>query len=82
MEQPLVVAVDGSAPSLLAVDWAVDEVARLGLPLRLVHAFVPDESDQGATARTGDAHPPCTSGSRRRTSSPRRRSGPVDATPM
>ncbi|WP_190015092.1 universal stress protein [Streptomyces lucensis] len=38
MERPLVVGVDGSEPSLLAVDWAVDEAARHGLPLRLVHA--------------------------------------------
>ncbi|MFE9773726.1 universal stress protein [Streptomyces sp. NPDC005931] len=35
---PLVLGVDGSDPSLLAVDWAVDEAARCGLPLRLVHA--------------------------------------------
>ncbi|WNM36547.1 universal stress protein [Streptomyces sp. Li-HN-5-11] len=38
MELPLVVGVDGSDSSLLAVDWAVDEAARHGLPLRLVHA--------------------------------------------
>ncbi|WP_327714351.1 universal stress protein [Streptomyces sp. NBC_00490] len=38
MELPLVVGVDGSEPSLAAVDWAVDEAARLGLPLRLVSA--------------------------------------------
>ncbi|MDQ0958137.1 nucleotide-binding universal stress UspA family protein [Streptomyces sp. B4I13] len=38
MELPLVVGVDGSESSLQAVDWAVDEAARLGLPLRLVHA--------------------------------------------
>ncbi|MET9101777.1 universal stress protein [Streptomyces antibioticus] len=38
MELPLVVGVDGSASSLRAVDWAVDEAARHGLPLRLVHA--------------------------------------------
>ncbi|MDN0199141.1 universal stress protein [Streptomyces sp. S.PNR 29] len=38
MELPLVVGVDGSDGSLLAVDWAVDEAARHGLPLRLVHA--------------------------------------------
>jgi nucleotide-binding universal stress UspA family protein len=38
MELPLVVGVDGSDGSLLAVDWAVDEAARLGLPLRLVYA--------------------------------------------
>jgi nucleotide-binding universal stress UspA family protein len=37
MDQPLVVGVDGSASSLTAVDWAVDEAARHGLPLRLVH---------------------------------------------
>lgn len=39
MELPLVVGVDGSDSSLLAVDWAVDESARHGLPLRLLHAF-------------------------------------------
>ncbi|MEV4230780.1 universal stress protein, partial [Streptomyces bobili] len=38
MKFPLVVGVDGSDSSLQAVDWAVDEAARLGLPLRLVHA--------------------------------------------
>ncbi|MEV0742980.1 universal stress protein [Streptomyces sp. NPDC050549] len=38
MELPLVVGVDGSDGSLLAVDWAVDEAARLGLSLRLVYA--------------------------------------------
>ncbi|WP_181359204.1 universal stress protein [Streptomyces sporangiiformans] len=38
MELPLVVGADGSESSLQAVDWAVDEAARHGLPLRLVHA--------------------------------------------
>ncbi|WP_264931106.1 universal stress protein [Streptomyces sp. A012304] len=38
MELPLVVGVDGSDSSLSAVDWAVDEAARHGLPLRLIHA--------------------------------------------
>ncbi|WP_155056041.1 universal stress protein [Streptomyces blattellae] len=38
MELPLVVGVDGSEPSLRAVDWAVDEAARHGLSLRLVYA--------------------------------------------
>ncbi|MFI1163457.1 universal stress protein [Streptomyces sp. NPDC020801] len=38
MELPLVVGVDGSDSSLTAVDWAVDEAARHGMPLRLVYA--------------------------------------------
>ncbi|WRZ88911.1 universal stress protein [Streptomyces sp. NBC_01007] len=38
MTLPLVVGVDGSDGSLLAIDWAVDEATRNGLPLRLVHA--------------------------------------------
>ncbi|UIX34178.1 universal stress protein [Streptomyces sp. GQFP] len=38
MELPLVLGVDGSDASLPAVDWAVDEAARRGVPLRLVHA--------------------------------------------
>ncbi|MER8044658.1 universal stress protein [Streptomyces sp. NPDC094032] len=38
MESPLVVGVDGSRASLTAVDWAVDEAVRHGLPLRIVHA--------------------------------------------
>lgn len=38
MTLPLVVGVDGSDSCLLAVDWAVDEAARHGRPLRLVHA--------------------------------------------
>ncbi|MFF3200998.1 universal stress protein [Streptomyces sp. NPDC002962] len=38
MTLPLVVGVDGSDASLTAVDWAVDEAARHGVPLRLVHA--------------------------------------------
>ncbi|MGW2618977.1 universal stress protein [Streptomyces sp. NPDC001500] len=38
MELPLVVGVDGSDSSLEAVDWAVDEAARHGVPLRLVYA--------------------------------------------
>ncbi|MGW5774334.1 universal stress protein [Streptomyces longwoodensis] len=38
MELPFVVGVDGSDGSLAAVDWAVDEAARHGLPLRLIYA--------------------------------------------
>ncbi len=57
MELPLVVGVDGSAPSLTAVDWAVDEAARHGLPLRLVYASLweryeggtPVDSPEGAS---------------------------------
>ncbi|MFL1897792.1 universal stress protein [Streptomyces tauricus] len=38
MDKPLVVGVDGSEPSLQAVDWAADEAALRGAPLRLVYA--------------------------------------------
>ncbi|QCX81516.1 Universal stress protein [Streptomyces sp. YIM 121038] len=38
MELPLVVGIDGSEHSLRAVDWAADEAAVRGVPLRLVHA--------------------------------------------
>lgn len=37
MTKPLVVGIDGSDPSLRAVDWAVAEATRHGMPLRLVH---------------------------------------------
>ncbi|MGW2183440.1 universal stress protein [Streptomyces sp. NPDC001732] len=39
MKLPLVSGVDGSENSLRAVDWAADEAALHGLPLRLVYAF-------------------------------------------
>ncbi|MGW6530355.1 universal stress protein [Streptomyces venezuelae] len=38
MDKPLIVGVDGSDPSLLALDWAVDKAAAYGVPLRVVHA--------------------------------------------
>ncbi|MEU6818133.1 universal stress protein [Streptomyces sp. NPDC046860] len=38
MDEPVVVGVDGSAPSLRAVDWGVEEAALRGAPLRLVYA--------------------------------------------
>ncbi|MFD9800734.1 universal stress protein [Streptomyces sp. NPDC059071] len=38
MGKSLVVRADGSAPSLTAPDWAVDEAVRHGFPLRIVHA--------------------------------------------
>ncbi|MEO3755287.1 universal stress protein [Streptomyces sp. B6B3] len=39
MEDPVVVGVDGSRPSLAALDWAVDEAARHHRALRLVHGL-------------------------------------------
>ncbi|MEW1634276.1 universal stress protein [Streptomyces sp. NPDC093801] len=38
MELPLTVGVDGSEPALRALDWAADEAALHGLPLRVVYA--------------------------------------------
>ncbi|MFF7168877.1 MULTISPECIES: universal stress protein [Streptomyces] len=52
MELPLVVGIDGSDSSLVALDWAVDEAARQGLPLRLVHASL-WERYEGSTLSTG-----------------------------
>ncbi|MFB9628977.1 universal stress protein [Nonomuraea helvata] len=40
MTMPIVVGVDGSAPSLLAASWAGREAAIRGAPLRIVHAAV------------------------------------------
>ncbi|MFC8513251.1 universal stress protein [Streptomyces sp. NPDC057257] len=47
MELPLVVGVDGSDGSLTAVDWAVDEAARHGLPVRLVYASLWERYEGG-----------------------------------
>ncbi|MFF7534805.1 universal stress protein [Streptomyces bobili] len=55
-ELPLIVGVDGSDAGLAAVDWAVDEAARLGLPLRLVHASL-WERYEGALALRGQERP-------------------------
>ena len=52
MELPYVVGVDGSEPSLRAVDWAVDEAALHGLPLRLVYASL-WERYEGASLAQG-----------------------------
>ncbi|MFG3496542.1 universal stress protein [Streptomyces sp. NPDC047928] len=52
MTLPLVVGVDGSRSSLLALDWAVDEAANLDLPLRIVHAAQAPGSDVAAAAET------------------------------
>ncbi|MDC0765362.1 universal stress protein [Streptomyces sp. HD] len=54
MELPLVVGVDGSDSSLLAVDWAVDEAARHGLPLRLVHASLWERYEAGRPSLSTD----------------------------
>lgn len=56
MELPLVVGVDGSDSSLAAVDWAVDEAARHGLPLRLVYASL-WERYEGLTPSSGLQRP-------------------------
>ncbi|MFH9085626.1 universal stress protein [Streptomyces sp. NPDC017673] len=47
MTLPLVVGVDGSEPSLVAVDWAVEEAVRHGLPLRLIHASLWERYESG-----------------------------------
>ncbi|MFF9815331.1 universal stress protein [Streptomyces sp. NPDC014006] len=52
MELPLVVGVDGSDSSLQAVDWAADEAARHGLPLRLVHASLWERYEGGRPSFT------------------------------
>ncbi|MFF5497375.1 universal stress protein [Streptomyces aquilus] len=56
MELPLVVGVDGSESSLLAVDWAVEEASRHGLPLRLVYASL-WERYEGALPSTSPDRP-------------------------
>ncbi|MEU1447804.1 universal stress protein, partial [Streptomyces mirabilis] len=38
MDLPIIVGIDGSEPSLRAVDWAADEAALRGAGLRLVYA--------------------------------------------
>ncbi len=52
---PLVVGVDGSEHSLRAVDWAADEAALHGLPLRLVHASLWERYEGPALAGEIDA---------------------------
>ncbi|GHA29701.1 universal stress protein [Streptomyces violaceoruber] len=56
MALPLVVGVDGSDGSLLAIDWAVDEAQRRGLPLRLVYASL-WERYEGALPAMGRERP-------------------------
>ncbi|MDX3458616.1 universal stress protein [Streptomyces sp. ME02-8801-2C] len=56
MELPLVVGVDGSEPSLRAVDWASDEAALRGVPLRVVYASLWERYE--GTALAGDLGKP------------------------
>jgi nucleotide-binding universal stress UspA family protein len=42
---PIVVGVDGSEPSMRAVDWAADEAALRGASLRLVFVDLPEVAD-------------------------------------
>ncbi|MFF9036102.1 universal stress protein [Streptomyces sp. NPDC014892] len=46
----LVVGVDGSEPSLRAVDWAADEAALRGVPLRVVYACLWERYEGAALA--------------------------------
>ncbi|QYC40874.1 Universal stress protein [Nonomuraea coxensis DSM 45129] len=39
MTGPIIVGVDGSAPSVAAVGWAADDAARVGAELRIVHVL-------------------------------------------
>lgn len=54
MESPVVVGVDGSDASLTALDWAVDEAVRHGLPLRVMHASLWERYEGVAPAWTTD----------------------------
>ncbi|MGY3061679.1 nucleotide-binding universal stress UspA family protein [Streptomyces sp. TE3672] len=58
MTLPLVSGVDGSESSLRAVDWAADEAALHGLPLRLVYAFGWEEQYEGAALALSLGRPP------------------------
>lgn len=56
MTLPLVVGVDGSDASLRAVDWAVDEAARHGLPLKLLYGSLWERYEGGMPSPSGDRH--------------------------
>ncbi|MER6061272.1 universal stress protein [Streptomyces sp. NPDC001792] len=54
MDLPIVVGIDGSGPSLRAVDWAADEAALRGAPLRLVYASLWDRYEGALLAQELD----------------------------
>ncbi|WP_262064172.1 universal stress protein [Streptomyces sp. STR69] len=56
MTLPMVVGVDGSEPSLRAVDWAADEASLRGVPLRVVYASL-WERYEGTSIAEGLAKP-------------------------
>ena len=51
MDLPIVVGVDGSDPSLRAVDWAADEAVVRGVPLSVVYACLWERYEGAALAR-------------------------------
>ncbi|MER5948042.1 universal stress protein [Streptomyces sp. NPDC001904] len=63
MEGPLIIGVDGSEPSLRALDWAVDEAVRRSAALRVLHASrwgyyegrrSSSDTDRGAAQRNAE----------------------------
>ncbi|MGW7820519.1 universal stress protein [Streptomyces puniciscabiei] len=54
MDLPIVVGVDGSEPSLRAVDWAADEAVLRGASLRLVYASLWDRYEGALLAQELD----------------------------
>ena len=58
MELPLVVGTDGSTHSLQALDWAADEAAMHGIPLRVVHSSLWERYERAVPSISGDERPP------------------------
>ncbi|MEU0511583.1 MULTISPECIES: universal stress protein [Amycolatopsis] len=52
--RPVVVGVDGSGSALDAVRWGARDAARLGVPLRLVHAYPRSDRDYPALSMNAD----------------------------